>query len=170
MRPWRRLDSRPLLRNQLCVDEDLVLLPSGSESRYVVMREGAFTCICAVTTGGLVGLVEQYRYPLERVTCELPAGAIETGESPEEAGRRELREEAGLTGGTWESMGSFWTMPGRSTQKVHLFLVRGVVATAAPSVSGTEETRLVLKPFDEALAAVSSVRDALCLRLALERS
>lgn len=132
------------------------------------MREGAFTCICPVTTSWLVGLVEQYRYPLERVTCELPAGAIETGESPEEAGRRELREEAGLTGGAWEPMGWFWTMPGRSTQKVHLFLARGVVATEAPS--GTEETRLVLKTFDDALAAVSSVRDALCLRLALERS
>jgi ADP-ribose pyrophosphatase len=155
------------LRNQLSIDEDRVLLPSGLEQHYVVMREGGFACVCAVTTKGLVGLIEQYRYPLERVTCELPAGAIETGEAPEEAARRELREEAGLTGGTWESMGWFWTMPGRSTQQVHLFMARRVIESHRPS--GAEETRLVLKTFDEALASVSSIRDALCLRIARER-
>jgi ADP-ribose pyrophosphatase len=167
MRPWRKVDSRPLLRDALHVDEDLVTLPDGRELTYVVIREGGFVCVCPVTTDGLVGLIAQYRYPLEAFTSELPAGAIEAGETALEAARREVREEAGLTGGVWEPMGSFWTMPGRSTQQVHLFVARDVVQTDRPS--GAEETELVLKTFEEALALVSSTRDALCLRMALER-
>jgi ADP-ribose pyrophosphatase len=164
---WRRIDSRPLLRNELHVDEDLVERPDGATTRWVVMREGAFACVCPVTVDGLVGLVEQFRYPLDTVTLELPAGAIEAGESADEAASRELREETGLTGGTLEPLGSYWTMPGRSTQRARLFLARDVEATEAPS--GAEETRLVLRTLDEALESVTSLRDALCLRLARER-
>jgi ADP-ribose pyrophosphatase len=167
MQGWRRIESRPLLRNELHVDEDVLEHPDGTTTTWVVMREGAFACVCPVTVEGLVGLVEQFRYPLDTVTLELPAGAVEPGESADEAASRELREETGLTGGSLEPLGSFWTMPGRSTQRAHLFLARGVEATTAPS--GTEETRLVLQTFDDALGSVSSVRDSLCLRLALER-
>lgn len=54
-------------------------------------------------TDGRVGLVAQYRYPLEAFTFELPSGAVEDGESPLEAACREVLEEAGLTGGAWDA-------------------------------------------------------------------
>src|SRR5438046_3495760 len=111
MSPWEQINSRPLLRNQLHVDEDVVRLPSGDELKYVVMREGGFVCVCPVTSQGLVGLVKQYRYPLNSVTVELPAGAVEPGETPLEAARREVREETGLSGGVFEPLDDFWTMP-----------------------------------------------------------
>jgi 8-oxo-dGTP pyrophosphatase MutT (NUDIX family) len=167
MRPWRKIDSRALLRDPVHLDEDVVLLPDGRQIEYVVMREGSFVCVCPVTTDGRVGLITQYRYPLAAFTHELPSGAVENGETPLDAARREVSEEAGLTGGTWDAMGTFWTMPGRSNQSAHLFLAQDVVQTGSPS--GEEETELVLVTFDEALALVSSTRDALCLRLALER-
>lgn len=43
-------------------------------------------------------LVEQYRPPVGRITVEFPAGLIDTGETPEEAALRELREETGFVG------------------------------------------------------------------------
>ena len=41
-------------------------------------------------------LVRQYRYPVDRYVYELPAGLVEKGEDPKEAGIREMYEETGL--------------------------------------------------------------------------
>ncbi|MCR5595616.1 MAG: NUDIX hydrolase [Lachnospiraceae bacterium] len=41
-------------------------------------------------------MVYQYRYPVDRNMYELPAGLIEAGETPEEAGAREILEETGM--------------------------------------------------------------------------
>lgn len=43
-----------------------------------------------------VVLVRQYRYPLGDYIYELPAGLVEAGEDPEQAGIREMFEETGL--------------------------------------------------------------------------
>jgi ADP-ribose pyrophosphatase len=57
--------------------------------------------IIAILSGGDVGqapellLCRQFRPPLDAYTVELPAGLIDTGESPMQAAVRELREETG---------------------------------------------------------------------------
>ena len=53
---------------------------------------------------------------------EIPAGLLEAGESPEVAARREAAEEAGLNLGTLDPVGTFWTSPGISTERITLFL------------------------------------------------
>ena len=44
-----------------------------------------------------VVLIRQYRYPLDDVLYELPAGLIDAGETPECAAIREMKEETGLS-------------------------------------------------------------------------
>lgn len=44
-----------------------------------------------------VVLIRQYRYPIDAYVYELPAGLVEVGEDPVDAGARELWEETGLT-------------------------------------------------------------------------
>lgn len=41
-------------------------------------------------------LLRQFRYPVNAYIYELPAGLVDTGEEPEEAAVREMREETGL--------------------------------------------------------------------------
>ncbi len=41
-------------------------------------------------------MVHQYRYPVDRYMYELPAGLIESGETPAQAAVREIREETGM--------------------------------------------------------------------------
>jgi nudix-type nucleoside diphosphatase (YffH/AdpP family) len=53
---------------------------------------------------------------------EIPAGLLEPGESPEAAARREAAEETGLNLGALELVGTFWTSPGISTERITLFL------------------------------------------------
>ena len=54
--------------------------------------------VAALTKDGGLYFVRQYRYPYHEVVLELPAGKLEKGEDPLEAGKRELREETGVAG------------------------------------------------------------------------
>jgi nudix-type nucleoside diphosphatase (YffH/AdpP family) len=53
---------------------------------------------------------------------EAPAGLMDD-DSADDAARRELEEETGLAVGALQPMGSVWTMPGISTERMHLYLV-----------------------------------------------
>lgn len=72
-------------------------------------------------------LVRQFRAPVavtsgEIELLECPAGLVDNEESPPHAIRRELMEETGLQVADLEHVGSVWTMPGISTERMHLFL------------------------------------------------
>ena len=54
---------------------------------------------------GMLYLVGQYRYPLERYSWEIPEGGCAAGEDPLQAARRELEEETGLRARRWTKMG-----------------------------------------------------------------
>jgi ADP-ribose pyrophosphatase len=161
---WRRLRSRPLSAGYIQLDEDVVQLPDGRELVYEVVRARGYACACPITADGLVALVRQYRYPLNQILCELPAGAIEPGESPLEAAKRETAEEVGFASDDWIELGSFWTMPGRSDERGHLFLARAATSIGRPEAD--ESIGVVTEPIEVALRLVATVRDALCLRLA----
>jgi ADP-ribose diphosphatase len=164
---WQRLSSRTLSAGYIRLEEDLVRLPDGRELAYQVVRANGFACVCPVTPDGLVALVRQYRYPLEETICELPAGAVEPGESPLAAAQRETAEEVGLSSDDWVELGRFWTMPGRGDEVGHLFLARDARPVTPPPQE--EQTEVLLEPIDTALELIVTVRDALCLRLARER-
>jgi ADP-ribose pyrophosphatase len=82
------------------------------------------------------------------------------GESQENAARRELLEETGYLAETLEPLVEFFTTPGGSTEKIAIFLAKGLVLSDdRPAVDGEEADMLVeWVGFDEALAAVLSSR------------
>lgn len=53
---------------------------------------------------------------------EVPAGLQEPGEPADQTARREAEEEAGVTLAGLEYVGSAWSMPGLSTERIALFL------------------------------------------------
>jgi 8-oxo-dGTP pyrophosphatase MutT (NUDIX family) len=66
-------------------------------------------------------MVEQYRYGIGQVCLEFPAGAIDAGESPEQAARRELLEETGFLASTLKSLGRMAPEPAKHTNWAHIF-------------------------------------------------
>jgi 8-oxo-dGTP pyrophosphatase MutT (NUDIX family) len=81
--------------------------------------------IVAVNDKGEIYLQKQYRYTLDRVLWEVPAGGSE-GEDFEKAARRELAEEAGLVSNDWVDMGEFFPMDGMGNFPCRVFLARDV--------------------------------------------
>ena len=154
---WRTLDRRYLYRNPWCafrVDE--VELPSGAAIEYGVLEGGGFASVVAVTDGGGVVMVRQWRQPLEGFTLELPAGGVDAGEEPGEAAGRELFEETGYRAEGLEHLVSVHTSTGRTTEVCHLYRCRAVRDPGGPRPEPTEFIDVVEVPLGEALGEVSA--------------
>jgi len=93
--------------------------------------------VLVVTDGGELILVRQYRPGAELEVLELPAGAIEAGESPAEAADRELAEECGLAVDGWTEIGQFWAAPEYSTEFVRV--LAGTVSGEAAAEADADE-------------------------------
>lgn len=108
------------------------VLPTSRGPREVVEHPGA-VAVLVLDRAGRVLLVRQERPAAGRELWEIPAGKLEPGESPEEAARRELREETGLAVENLVPLGAIYPTPGYSNELIHLFLVQGVTGEPRPA-------------------------------------
>ncbi|SHN78335.1 NUDIX domain-containing protein [Desulfitobacterium chlororespirans] len=109
----------------LRMDRDTVRLPNGAETTREVVRHPGAVGILPFKGEELL-LVRQYRYPIERITLEIPAGKLDPGEAPLACAERELREETGY-GGTLEHLISIYTTPGFTDEVIHLYKATDLV-------------------------------------------
>jgi 8-oxo-dGDP phosphatase len=94
--------------------------------RDVVEHPGA-VAVVALDGAGQVLLIRQYRHPVGRLLWEIPAGLRDVpGEPVRRTAERELREETGYAARTWHVLTDCFTSPGISTERVTVFLARGL--------------------------------------------
>lgn len=114
--------------NLLHVQRDLAGLPNGNQSyREYVLHPGAVLIIPVLDNGKLL-LERQFRYPLQQVFIELPAGKIDPHEGHLLTGQRELLEETGYTATEWRYLGAQHPCIGYSNEIIHIYLARGLTA------------------------------------------
>lgn len=103
------------------VKVDDIELPDGEKSkREVVMHPGG-VCVAAKNEKGEFLVVEQYRYAFSQEVLEFPAGKLEPGEDPLEAGLRELREETGYQAKVIVPLGKLYPSVGYLTEIIYLY-------------------------------------------------
>ena len=105
---------------------DTALLPNGSSATREVVEHPGGVCVAALTEDGCLLFVRQVRYPYQKVLLELPAGKLDPGEDPLEAGKRELREETGAEAARYESLGELYPSPGYCGEIIHLYAATGL--------------------------------------------
>lgn len=96
---WEKLEETPYRAGYRKMLKRKFLMPDGRVQEFDVKDEGKPVCVLALTASGNVVLAKQFRPGPEKVLLELPGGGMESGETPEEAMRRELLEETGYAGG-----------------------------------------------------------------------
>lgn len=130
----------------------------GEREREIVERPDVL-CVVPIDREGTVTLVRQLREPARRELIELPAGRIEPGEEPLACARRELAEETGLRGGRWRQVTSWWSSPGFSRERVHLFVAEALERDL-PAPTDDERIELVRWRLDEVAARLGELEDA----------
>lgn len=108
------------------VHEDTVTLVDGSEAKREIVSHNGGVAIVPITENGEVLLVRQFRAPYKETIYEIPAGKLEKGENPLEAGIRELKEECGATAEKYFELGKMYPTPGYCGETIHIFGATGL--------------------------------------------
>ncbi len=82
----------------LHVKRDTALLPNGEQATREWIKHPGASAVIPYLPDGQIILVRQYRYPVQRVTLEIPAGKLDgPEEDPYVCAVRELSEENSST-------------------------------------------------------------------------
>lgn len=152
MRAWTTLsrhvafDASPYLR---VVREVVEVCPGQVIDNFWQVELRPFVVVVPMTAAGLVTTLSGYRHGPRRICLSLPGGFIDPGETPEQAVRRELVEETGLSPGALRFLGDFVDNGNQRGGHGHYFLA--LDCTAAPGMTSD--------PTEAAVAAAMTVAD-----------
>ncbi len=111
------------------VRADRAELPNGKEAKREVVEHPGGVTVAALTDDNELMFVRQFRYPYGEIVLEIPAGKLEYGEDPFEAGKRELREETGAIARDYKDIGNFYPTPGYCGEIIHMYAAKGLSFT-----------------------------------------
>jgi ADP-ribose pyrophosphatase len=127
--------------------------PDGKPSARAVATLLPGVAVMALDAEGFVHLVRPFRYAVEHESIEVVNGAIDEGEEPIEAARRELREELGIEAGEMLDLGPLDAVTSQAVAPSRLFLARKL-EFKEPDPEGTEDLKPFKVKFDEAVRMV----------------
>lgn len=108
----------------LKIQRDKVVLPNGKNTYREYIKHPGAVVILPLFSDGCVLLERQFRYPLNKVFIEFPAGKIDPNEDPLECAKRELQEETGYTANSWQFVCTIHNAIAYSDEHLDIFLAR----------------------------------------------
>src|ERR1700730_3808832 len=103
------ISSKELIRTPIFyVTQDRAIDPDGFEIKRAIVQHGGSAVMMPIDERQRVLLVRQYRLPARRFMWEMLAGGGDEGETPLQAAKRELVEEAGLRARKWAKLADFY--------------------------------------------------------------
>lgn len=153
---WRILSSSRVVDSEhLQLRKDRIALPDGEIiEEYYVRESRGFVIIFAMTAERRVILTRQYKHGIGKELLELPAGAIDPGETPPQSAAREFLEETGY-GGTFQHVRTFCTDPTNANTVAHLFYVPDAQREGEQNLGIGEAITLEFATVDELHALVT---------------
>lgn len=110
----------------LKVQRDQVELPDGKTAGREFIRHPGASLIIPVLDNGNLMLVEQFRYPLQKIFLEFPAGKKDSGETTLQTAQRELREEVGFETSKIEFLHRMHLAIGYSDEFIDVFVAENL--------------------------------------------
>jgi ADP-ribose pyrophosphatase len=149
--PREQIQSQSIFRGAVFeVVRDQLREENGVEIvREIVRHSGGAGCL-PLFDDGRIALVKQYRHPARRELLEIPAGKIESDETPMACARRELEQEIGFRAGRIEALAEFYSTPGFCEERLYVYLATDL-QPVEQNLDHDEFVEVVYLPFTEAV-------------------
>jgi len=151
LKPWKRLSSQtdasfPIFQ----LRTDRVQSPRTKEEHdFYILESLDWVNVIPVTPGQQVVLIRQFRHGIGEMTLEIPGGIVEPKDSPEEAARRELREETGYQAFDMIRLGKVHPNPAFLNNRCHSYLAKDVTLAGELEQDDKEDIEVMLRPLEE---------------------
>jgi ADP-ribose pyrophosphatase len=122
--------------------QDRVKTPKGSVITYTRYYASDVVVVVPFLDNDRLVMITQYRYPVDKVLLEFPAGHVETGEEPQNTAARELEEETGYKAEKIECIYKYHPSVSRSKQTVHVFRATGLSEKGTTMHDGGEDINM----------------------------
>ena len=140
----------------LHVKKDTVRLPNGNIAYREWIKHPGASAVLPVTPEGRLIFVRQYRYPIQQVTLEIPAGKLAAaGADPLDCAKRELSEETGYQAEKYTFLTKLATTVGFSNEFIYIYAAEGLTA-GRQHPDEDEFINVCTLTMDEAMAKVRS--------------
>ena len=134
--------------------KDMVRLPNGHEAVREWIKHPGASAVVPILPNGDVILVRQFRYPIGKVTLEVPAGKLDKpGEDPILCAERELSEETGYVAKKIWKLTTIATSFGFSDEWIHLYAAKDLTK-GQQHPDEDEFINVVKMPLDDAVALI----------------
>ena len=165
--PWKTVNSKPIYDNPwISVCENDVINPSGGDGIYgVVHFKNLAIGVIPVDHEQHTWLVGQFRYALNEYSWEIPMGGSPLNDDPLDGAKRELREETGLTAGSWQTL--MKVHPSNSvTDEVGIIYLATELQQGETEHEDTEELIIKRVPLQQAIDMTISNEITDCMSVA----
>lgn len=151
MKKWKVSNKKCIHNNKyLSFYEDEIKLDNGKEIKYYRFEKPNFVNVIALTKEEKFIMVKQYRHGAGIFSVEFPAGLVESGENPDEAMIRELKEETGYTSKSKiEKISEMYVNPTVINCTGTTYLLKDCILTDEQNLDESEEIEVLICTTDE---------------------
>ncbi len=139
----------------ISVRTDKVRMPDNHFAERTVVTHLGAVAVVALDDAQRVLMIRQYRHPVGYQLWEIPAGLRDKdGESLLRTAQRELFEETGYRARDWHTLIDYFSSPGYSTERLRIFLARGLEPDDDDHYQRTDEEKFIVSdwvPLNEAV-------------------
>lgn len=119
--------------------KERITLPHNVDAEMAFVRHPGSAVIVPLFEDQTIGVIRQYRYVINDYIYEIPAGTIDSGESPVQCAGRELEEETGYSASRLIPLGKTYLLPAYSDEISYLYLARDMTR----SVQNLDEDEII---------------------------
>lgn len=156
-----RIESKRVYSGKvISVDLDSVRFPNGAIGDLEMVRHPGASAVVPFldpldSPDPTIVLIRQYRYAVDGYVYEIPAGRLDESETPTECALRELREETGYSAKDLIPLTAFYTTPGFTDERIHLFAATGLSEGSA-QMESDEILDLAPMTLSQAMAMIAA--------------